>query len=360
MRTKKSILFALLSLLAFGGCTQSQKNNKASEPLKVIRVGYFPVTNPLILVAQRDSLFRKNGTNVKIEYVKSTNGPTLVEAFLGNKIDVALFGDQPAIIAWAKGVDIKAVANFPLSSKNTWIMTSDPQHIKSMKDLKGKKIAVQIGTISQHWLFMSLQQAGMSVNDVQMINLPAGDGLISLANKQIDAAVLSEPNISLCETRKIAAKVIGSQCPKAYSELLMVSGELYRNHSEAVKSIVATYDEANSWVIDHPKEAVDLIGTKVTYKVPKDVLYRQYRARTKVKYIAFTYSSVDSYRKVVGFLKDLKAIPRHGTVADSIQKLYDPRFINEIYKEKAKHNQLTEANIKENGRQNSHLQNKRD
>jgi hypothetical protein len=47
-------------------------------------------------------------------------------------------------------------------------------------------------------------------------------------------------------------------------------------------------------------------------------------------------------------------------VADSIQKLCDSRFINKIYKERAKHKQLTEANIKENARQNSHLQNKRD
>lgn len=345
MKIIKKTLFAVLILIALSGCTQSKKNH-ASEPLKIIRVGYFPVTNPLILVAQRDSIFKKNGINVEVQYVKSTNGPTLIEAFLANKIDVALFGDQPAIIAWAKGVDIKAVANFPLSSKNTWIMAADSQKIKSMKDLKGKKIAVQIGTITQHWLFLSLQQAGMSVNDVQMINLTTSDAVVSLSTKQIDAAVLAEPNISLCEVRKIAAKVIDSQCPKAYSELLMVSGEFYRNHTDAVKSIVASYLDANNWVIDHPVEAVDLMATKITYKVPKDVLYRQYKARTKVKFIAFTDSSVDSYQKVIGFLKDLKVIPRQGSKADSIQNLYDARFINEIYKERAKLNKLTATNIK--------------
>ena len=347
MKKISQILYVLSLAIAISGCTQTE--NK-SEPLTVLRVGSRSVTNPQTLRIQSENLFKKHGIKAKVEYIVGANGPVLMEMFLAGKIDIAVFGDQPAVMGWLRGVDVKAVANFPSSPRNTYIMVADSQHIKTMQDLKGKKISVQIGTVSQHWLFLTLDQAGMKPNDVKMLNVPGGDASIALMTKEIDAAVLSEPTISLLETRKIAAKLKESRCAKTYSEVLLVSGNLYRNHPEVIKDIIATYYEANSWLIDNPDKSVKLISSKITYKaVATDVLKRQYgRNLSKVKFLGFTDSSKLSFKKIVEFLKDLKAVPAHGTLADSTEKFYDPRFVDEFYKDWAKREKTTVAEIIKN------------
>jgi len=344
MRIISKIIYVFALAVAITACTKSEKK---SEPLTVLRVGSRSVTNAQVLRIRAANLFQKNGLDLKVEYIVGANGPALMESFLAGQIDVAVFGDQPAIMGWLRGVDVKAVANFPSSPRNTFIMVTDSQKIKTMQDLKGKKISVQIGTVSQHWLFLSLRQAGMKAGDVKMLNVPGGDASVALMTKEIDGAVLSEPTISLLEERKIAAKLKGSRCTKTYSEVLLVSGNLYRNHPEVIKQIVATYQEANAWIIDNPDKTVKLISSKITYKaLQKNVLKRQYsRNLSQIKYLGFTDSSKVSFKQIVEFLKELKAVPQRGTLADSTQNFYDSRFVDEYYRDKAKQHNTTVAEI---------------
>ena len=349
MKISSKIVFILAIALSISACTSP--GNK-SEPITVLRVGCLSVTNAQVLRIKDANLFKKNGITVPVEYTAGANGPALMESFLAGKLDVAAFGDQPAVMGWLRGVDIKAIANFPSSPRSTYIMVADSVHLKTMKDFIGKKISVQIGTINQHWLFMSLDQAGIKPSQVNMLNIPGGDASVALMTKEIDAAVLSEPTISLLEERKVAAKLKESHCTKTYSNVLLVSGNIYRNHPDIIKKIIATYKEANDWIIDNLDKTVKMIGTKITYKAnPNDVLKRQYgRNLSKVKYLGFPDSTRLSFKQIVGFLKELKAVPQKGTLADSTEKFFDPRFVNEFYEEKAKRENTTvEALIQNEG-----------
>lgn len=344
MKIKAKLICILALVLTISACTNKEKK---VEPLKVLRVGVRGVTNAMVLYAKYEKLFNKNGIKVKVEYVISDNGNTVIELFLSNRIDVAELGDQPAVTGWLKGVDVKAVANLPTSPQDTWLMVADSQKIRTIRDLKGKKIGVNIGRVNQHWLFLALRQAGMKVTDVKSVNIPNGDAIAALAANEIDASVFSEPTISLLQEKKIASKLKGSQCVKAYSSIVLVSGDIYRNHPEVIKPIVATYHDANAWVADNPDKVVDLIKSQLTYKeLPKNILKRQYGTnRSKIKYIGITDSVIVSYGQIVDFLKELKAIPQHGTIADSIQKFYDSRFVDEYYKDRAKRENTTVATI---------------
>ncbi len=346
MKSVLKFLIATILIASLGGC--KKKEEKKVEPLTVLRVGVRGVTNATLLYIKYAKLFEKNGIKSKVEFVVSDNGNTVIELFLAGKIDVAELGDQPAVTGWLKGVDVKAVANLPVHPQDTWLMVADSQNIKSIHDLKGKKVGVNIGRVNQHWLFLALRQAGMKVTDVKSVNIPNGDAVAALAAKEIDASVFSEPTISLLQEKKIAAKLPGSHCVKAYSSIVLVSGDIYRNHPEVIKPIVATYHDGNAWVADNPDQVVELLKSQLTYKeLPKNVLKRQYGAnRSKIKYVGITDSVVDSYKQVVGFLKELKAIPQQGTIADSINKFYDTRFVDEYYRERAKKEKTTVAEIR--------------
>ncbi len=343
MKTSK-IVIVLTLLFSLTACVRKESK---SEPLKVLRVGYFPITNPVVVYARYANLFKKHGINHKIEYVKSTGGPALIEMFLAGKMDVAAFGDQPAVMGWLRGVDVKAVANFARKATDTWIMVPDTNEIKTMHDLKGKKIAVSIGTTSQHWLLLALDKAGMKVTDVKMVNIPGGDAEIALMTREIDAIVSSEPNISILEDKKVAFKLKDSHHGRTNCGILLVSGNIYRNHPEIIKSIIATYWEATAWVIDNPDKVVEVIKSQITYKdLPKNALKRQFGVNlSHVKYIGFTDSAKQNYKQIVSFLKDLKLVKPKGTIADSTEKFYDSRFVDEYYRDKAKRYHTTVAKV---------------
>ncbi len=341
MKIIVKIIFFIVILLAINSCSKKTNEDKENKSY-VLRIASSSVTDPEIYYIKDNNLLRKYGLRNKVEYVIGGNNNVMLELFLNGKIDVATFGDLPAVKGWVKGVDIKVVAAFPRSRRDTWIMVADSQKIKTMQDLKGKKISVQIGSSTQFWLFLSLAQSGMKVTDVKMVNVPGGDASVALMNKEIDAAVMSEPAISLLEERKIATKLKKSVCNKANAHLLLISGDLYRNHPEAIKPIIAAFWETNAWIIDHPEKTVKLVGSKIIYKdIPKNVLKRQYSLNlSKVKYLGLTDSIKQNFNLLVDFLKELKAVPLHGTIADSVVNIYDTRFVDEYYREKAQQNHV--------------------
>jgi len=345
MKITAKIIFVLALVFTTGACTNKEKK---TEPLKVLRVGYFPVTNPIIVYAEQADLFKKNGINIKIEnIISSGGGQQLIEMFLAGKVDVATFGDQPAVMGWLRGVDVKAVANFPRKATDTWIMVVDTNKIKTMYDLKDKKIAVSIGSTSQHWLLLALDAAGMKPTDVKMLNIPGSSAEIALMQNEIDAVVLSEPTISVLEEKKVAFKLRGSHHGRTNCGILLVSGDVYRNHPEIIKPIIGVFHDATTWIIDNPDSVVNVVSKMITYKsLPKSAIKRQYSTNLgKVKYIGFTDSAKVNYKQIVDFMKDLKAVKQKGTLADSTEKFYDSRFVDEYYKDKAKRYNITVAEL---------------
>jgi sulfonate transport system substrate-binding protein len=342
---KYRILIAISLLFLMCACVHKEEKK---APLKVLRVGYFPVTNPIIVYAEQADLFKKNGIDLKIENVVSSgSGPQLIEMFLAGKLDVSIFGDQPAVMGWLRGVDVKAVANFPRKATDTWIMVADTNKVKSIYDLRGKKIAVSIGTTSQHWLLLALKAAGMKASDVEMVNVPGGDASVALMTKEIDAVVASEPNISVLEEKKVAYKLRGSHHGRTNCGILLISGNIYRNHPEIIKPLIGVFHDATTWIIDNPDSVVPIVSKMITYNaLPKSVIKRQYSTNLgKVKYIGFTDSAKQNYKQIVTFLKELKVVKPKGSLADSTEKFYDSRFVDEYYKDKAKLNHTTVAEI---------------
>ncbi len=333
MTILKSTIVFILSILSLVSCVS--KNDGKSAKLKVINIGYIGATNARIHIAQKDSLFEKAFAKkgIKINYVLCGSGPLLIEAFAANKVDVAWNGDQPAILSLARGLDLKAVASVNLSQANTRLVVRDSVHVKTLKDLKGKKVSILIGGLSHHWLYLVLKKAGIPFSDIKPINLQ-GEAVQALASNSIDAAVLSESSVSICRKKHIAAELKNIDCPKVCAELLIVSGNIYRNHPEVVEDIISVFQKSNDWIIDHPTETVDYIATKVAYKVPKEVLYDQYLRANKNKNLAFTDSAVANMKEIVDFLKDIKVIPLKGTIADDVHNFYDSKFVDDFYKKR--------------------------
>lgn len=129
--------------------------------------------------------FKDTPTRLEWTYFHGT-GPAINEAFANRQLDVAVYGGLPNIIGKAGGVPTKIVA----SGGNTTVyaVARADLPISSVKDLKGRRIAVQKATIIHFVLLKALEANGLTEKDVSLVELKNADQLAALQAGSVDAA----------------------------------------------------------------------------------------------------------------------------------------------------------------------------
>ena len=199
---------------------------------------------------------------VKVKWVSFPAGPQLLEALSVNSAVFGETGDAPPIFAQASGAPIVYTAYHPARPKSNGILVSKTSPIKSLSDLRGKKVAVTQGS-SAHWLLSkALESAGLNFTDITPIYLSAPDTLTALASGRVDACATWEPFKTLLQ-RKIGARLIadGSGLIASYGFYLarrdfaerhprllqIIKEELAKADADIIKNL-------NSFVEDNAKE----------------------------------------------------------------------------------------------------------
>ncbi len=189
MRTVKVLTAALVAavVLGFGG----MMNSAAAETFKLAHstwVGYGP-----LFVAKEKGYFKDEG--VDIELINMEDVKLRFAALAAGKID-----------ALATTVDTMPLYLKPGGPKYKYLFTLDDskggdgivanKDIKSIADLKGKKVAFTEGSVSQFYINVLLQEAGLKESDIEVINMTAGDAGSAFVARNVDAAVTWEPWLS--------------------------------------------------------------------------------------------------------------------------------------------------------------------
>lgn len=180
--------------LSFSGCGVSSDNTSKKTLPKKISISYVkaPLNVPSI-VEKKNKLFEKEFSKdgIGISYPEITEGSKMTEAVAAGSLDFCnAIGATSVILAAANGVDIKIIGVYSRAPKAFTIMTKDPA-IKSIKDLKGKKIVGPKGTILHQLLLGALEKESLKVSDVQFINMGIPDGVAALLSNKADAALVA-------------------------------------------------------------------------------------------------------------------------------------------------------------------------
>lgn len=161
----------------------------AAEPTKV-RVGFQTGDiNNITMVAAKEGYFEKVGLDVELSPYSS--GGAMVPALAADEVDITWFFPFPSLTAFATGIDIEVVLldHAPLTAERL-IAKED---IADVSALVGKTIGVTIGTSGHHSLLAALDQAGVSQDDVNLVNLKPSEMAAAFSADKIDAAWTWEP-----------------------------------------------------------------------------------------------------------------------------------------------------------------------
>lgn len=183
---RKHLLFALtFFLLLLSACNGDQVVTN-SEGKRIIKIGHLPITHagPLLLQAEQEY------PDYKIELIKFSSWPDLMEALSTGRIDGASVLIQMAMKAKEKGIDLKAVA---LGHRDGNVIISAP-NIKDPKDLIGKTFAIPNKYSTHHFLlYQMLKKEKIPYEKVNVIELPPPEMPAALSEGRISGYVVAEP-----------------------------------------------------------------------------------------------------------------------------------------------------------------------
>lgn len=207
-----------------------------------------------------ESLLRAAGEldNVpyKIEFSTFTFGPPQIEALTAGKIDFAVTGNTPPIFGAASKARIKVVSGYTNDASGDQILVADASPIRSVADLRGKKVAVGKGSSAHGHLLLQLQKANLTIKDIQPVFLQPADAFTALSQGQADAWAIWDPYTALAQKQlKVRTLVTATGVSNGYG--FGVASQVALRDAQrntALSDVVQRIARASAWARAHPQE----------------------------------------------------------------------------------------------------------
>jgi len=165
-RLRRPVFIVSIALSLLAGCKRSE------DKLPVLHVG----DQLQVLQAPLAAAGEDKPKGYRIEFSNFIGGPAVIAAETGGSVDVGYMAETPLVFAQAAGSPVKVVAvsqGFGTTSSNIALVVPTNSPIRSIADLKGKKVAYGPGTVTQYLLARALDSVGLSLNDIRTVQMAA-------------------------------------------------------------------------------------------------------------------------------------------------------------------------------------------
>lgn len=211
-------------------------------------------------VAEQKGYFKKHGADVKLVWF--ANYTDSISALSAGQIDANSQTWSDTMAPLAKGIPLKAVLVNDNSAGNDALMVGPK--IKSFKDLKGKKIALEEYSVSHFLLTMALGKNGMTLKDVQVVNLSAGDAAAAFMAGRVDAAVVWNPWINTIQTSGKGKPLFSSKdVPGLIPDLLVAQEKSLKAKRRDFVGMVRAWYDVEAFLRTNPDEATKIMAKVV-------------------------------------------------------------------------------------------------
>jgi sulfonate transport system substrate-binding protein len=201
----------------------------------------------------------------EIEWAEFPSGPPAIEAMNADALDVGSMADTPEIFAVAGGVETTIVGGALPAEQDVSqmeILAPEDSGIETVEDLAGHSVAAADQTVLQYFLISALQDAGLSLDDIEPANLQPADANAAYASGEVDAFIGIEP-LSTIATQQVPSVVVAESADYFLQQGAIVArnGALEDPAlSAAIGDYVQRQAAASEWVVGHPEEAIDLFS----------------------------------------------------------------------------------------------------
>ncbi len=226
----------------------------SADDLKEVRIGFqragiFPA------VKQRQTLenvFKPRGITVK--WVEFQFGPPLLEALNTGNVDFGYTGDAPPIFAQAARANLLYVAALPSAGSNEAVIVPADSPIKTLADLKGKRIGFAKGSSSHNTTVAALEKAGIAYTDVTPVYLTPADAVAAFAGGRIDAWTIWDPYLALAEKNSKVRVLASAKDVHQANAFFLANKDFTSKHPDTVALLNQTFANESKWADGHRSE----------------------------------------------------------------------------------------------------------
>jgi sulfonate transport system substrate-binding protein len=318
---------SLLQLAASGAALAALPARAA--PLQELRLDYAHYS-PTSLVLRHfgwlEEEFKSDGTRIK--WVFSAGSNRALEYLNANSIDIGSSAGLAALLARANGNPIRTPYLF---SRPEWTALVVPRNspIRSLADLKGKKVAATKGTDPYLFLLRALQTVGLKRSDIEHVSLQHADGRAALEQGRVDAWAGLDPHMAAAELDGGARLLYRNVGFNTYG-FLNVREEFLATRANETARVIKAYERARAWTRANPSEAAKILATEA--KVPLPVALLQVKLRSDFSNAQPTAEHLRALQLAAPILRD-EALVRPGTDLDkAIAGLVDTGFARQLTK----------------------------
>ncbi len=254
------LLLGLGALFALGGAAvaKAEEVRIATQPI--------PLYAPLYAAWHKGWLAEelgkaKPGTTVKFSYFNA--GAPINESFASGLQDIGLLGDTPALIGKSAGIETRIIGKPSAGPKTIAVIVGEKSSIASARDLKGKKVGVPKASYTEHLLSLVLQQQGLTLKDVEQVNLTNGDIPPAIIAGSIDAGAVWEPVLTRFEADGAVRVLADGTGLKSGLLAIVATDDFLKKNAPLAQAFLRAYARGADYVTANPKEAAALVADDV-------------------------------------------------------------------------------------------------
>ncbi|MDQ7983599.1 sulfonate ABC transporter substrate-binding protein [Pseudomonas sp. G34] len=310
MRTitlRRSLVALFAAAISFGAITQVQA--------ETLRIGYQKYGTLVLLKANGALEKRLAAKGVDVKWTEFPGGPQLLEGLNVGSVDFGTTGETPPVFAQAAGADLLYVAFEPPAPTSEAILVPKDSPIKSVAELKGKKVVLNKGSNVHYLLVRALEDAGLKYSDIQPVYLPPADARAAFERGSVDAWVIWDPFQAAAEQQLQARTLVDGKGLVSNHQFYLATRPYAEQHPEVIEALVEEIRAIGEWIKANNERTVAQVAPLLglSADITRLAVQRQsYGAQL------ITPEVVEAQQKIADTFTALKLIPKPLNISEVI------------------------------------------
>ena len=308
----KTIRFgaAVLALLALAGVA------RAAEP-EVLRIGFQKGSTSLVL-AKEHRMLEKRFPEGRVQWIEFPAGPQMLEALNIGSLDVGSTGDIPPLFAQAAGADLLYIGAEPPKPQAEVILVATDSQIRSVAELKGKRVALQKGSSAHNLVLRALAREGLTFADIQPIYLPPADARAAFERGSVDAWAIWDPFYSAIELEGRARLLANGEGLDLSGPFVLAARPFAEAHPQFLSELLDELNHAEALTRSDEAASIALLA-RVT-GLGEVVIARAFSHRPPSPIGPLTAEIVAAQQRTADLFFEHRLLPRRVDVAAAVQR----------------------------------------
>lgn len=312
MTTRRSILLGTLLSAVFAMGVARAEDKPAEIRIGTQKGGFFPAVRQRHTV---EDAFKPLG--IAIKWIDFQFGPPLLEAINVGSVDFGYVGDSPPIFAQAANARIRYVAAVKSEGNTQAIIVPEESPIKTLAELKGKRIAFGKGSSAHNLLVAALEKAGLAWSDITAAPLAPADATAAFVKGSVDAWSIWDPYLALAELKQKARVIAFDKDVHKPNSFYIAGTGFVEKYPELIAKLNTVFAAEGQWAEHHHEEVAQAQAEATGVDIEA---VRRFVDRSNYRVVPVDDEVIKSQQAVADRFARLSLIPRAVNVSDIVWK----------------------------------------